>query len=360
MWICPKTNCLRLAVLLLAISLAFLLPDYTQAQIPDLTVTVGDTTGPSGQENSVITVFMTNTFDQVCAFNLQLKILPPNIVELQTTLDTVVDTTYWKCLQGAWPTCLDSVATVADSANMPPSIDTLEVFTGNLDTVGTLISGWEFLSSRSTESGLNIQVTGIANVGSVPGVKPGINPQGGGVLFRLLGDIQDVPDTEPERTADIIIESFLPAFNFSRCDGEPIGIITVAKEDTNFFVCDDWVLPDSIICNDIREVIAGQPYEWFELDTIQVGILDTVAVKLFDGSLTVETWVCGDVNGVGGPNPTVGDIGAIVDFLFITGTPPQPPERADVNCSGPPFVTVADIGILVDLLFITGTPLCCR
>lgn len=361
MSICPKSTCLRLAVLLLLISVAFLIPDNTQAQIPDLTVTVGDTVGASGQTNSVITVFMTNTFDQVCAFNLQLKIVPPNILEFQTDSATIIDTTYWKCTAGTWPgSCTDSVATVADSAEFE-TIDTLEVLIGSIDTTGTLISGWEYLRSTSTESGLNIQVSGIADISTVPGSVPGVNPQGGGVLFTLLGDIQNVPDTAVERTASIVIESFLPAFNFSKCSGEPIGVITDTVEDTSYYVCDDWVLPDSIVCNEPREVLAGQPFEWIVIDTVTVGYLDTTAVKLFNGSLTVESFICGDANGSGDPEPTVADIGAIVDYLFITGTAPVPLERANTNCStGSPLITVADIGALVDRLFITGAPLCCQ
>ena len=70
----------------------------------------------------------------------------------------------------------------------------------------------------------------------------------------------------------------------------------------------------------------------------------------------------GDVNGLGGNEPSISDIGAIVEFLFISGTPPGCMAEADVNQSGgpdpgPTAVTVADIGTLVDYLFITGTPL---
>ena len=70
----------------------------------------------------------------------------------------------------------------------------------------------------------------------------------------------------------------------------------------------------------------------------------------------------GDANGVGGNKPSVADIGTIVDFLFISGTPLICVEEADANQSGGATpsggdVSVADIGILVDHLFISGTPL---
>ena len=70
----------------------------------------------------------------------------------------------------------------------------------------------------------------------------------------------------------------------------------------------------------------------------------------------------GDVNGIGGDEPTVSDIGNIVDFLFISGASLPCNEEADVNQSGGsnpanPDITVSDIGVLVDYLFITGNPL---
>lgn len=70
----------------------------------------------------------------------------------------------------------------------------------------------------------------------------------------------------------------------------------------------------------------------------------------------------GDANGDGQAEPTVADIGTIVDLLFITGTNPLCLEEADVNQSGgtnPTLddITVADIGRLIDHLFISGDPL---
>ena len=70
----------------------------------------------------------------------------------------------------------------------------------------------------------------------------------------------------------------------------------------------------------------------------------------------------GDANGIGGNEPTVSDIGTIVDFLFITGSPLSCPAEADANQSGGLLpvgtdISVSDISILVDYLFITGTPL---
>lgn len=70
----------------------------------------------------------------------------------------------------------------------------------------------------------------------------------------------------------------------------------------------------------------------------------------------------GNVNGSVSEKPTVADISALIDFLFMTGTLPACMTEADVDQSGgvvpgPTDITVGDIGALIDHLFISGTPL---
>ncbi len=82
----------------------------------------------------------------------------------------------------------------------------------------------------------------------------------------------------------------------------------------------------------------------------------------------IKCWVIGccagkvgDVDGLGGDEPTIGDIIMLVDFLFVSGQGPDCLEEADVNLSGtlvnPPLdwrdVTIGDITMLVDHLFIS-------
>jgi len=72
----------------------------------------------------------------------------------------------------------------------------------------------------------------------------------------------------------------------------------------------------------------------------------------------------GDANGVGGDEPTIGDISVLIDMLFISGNPNVVScvAEADVNQSGGfdpdrTDVTIGDISILIDYLFITGPSL---
>jgi len=67
----------------------------------------------------------------------------------------------------------------------------------------------------------------------------------------------------------------------------------------------------------------------------------------------------GDANGDGQDVPTIGDVSALVDFLFVTRTRPRCLAEADANQSGGPYpsendVTISDASSLIDYLFITG------
>lgn len=72
----------------------------------------------------------------------------------------------------------------------------------------------------------------------------------------------------------------------------------------------------------------------------------------------------GDVNGEGGDEPTISDIGTLIDVLFITGSLDVIPclYEADLNQSGGADVvrddlTISDVATLIDYLFITGSSL---
>ena len=79
--------------------------------LPDLIITVGDTTGNSGELNSAITVYLDNFKDTIAAFELWLQLDRPDLMIFQTDTQTVIDTTFWKCVSGAYPNCTKEVAT---------------------------------------------------------------------------------------------------------------------------------------------------------------------------------------------------------------------------------------------------------
>jgi hypothetical protein len=73
----------------------------------------------------------------------------------------------------------------------------------------------------------------------------------------------------------------------------------------------------------------------------------------------------GDVNGQGGDEPTIGDVGALLDAKFLAGTCVSIVNclaEADINRSASETpvcddITIGDISFLIDYLFITGSSL---
>jgi len=81
-----------------------------------------------------------------------------------------------------------------------------------------------------------------------------------------------------------------------------------------------------------------------------------------DVSIGCCTGKVGDVNQSGGDEPTISDVSALVDHLFITRRSLGCIEEADVNQSGGAMpsenaLTISDVSRLVDHLFISGQPL---
>ena len=78
------------------------------------------------------------------------------------------------------------------------------------------------------------------------------------------------------------------------------------------------------------------------------------------GDLCCCEGTVGDANGDGHAQPTIGDISAIIDLLFVTEKPLGCYQEADINRSAGGLnvtkadITVGDISYLIDYLFITG------
>ena len=92
-----------------------------------------------------------------------------------------------------------------------------------------------------------------------------------------------------------------------------------------------------------------------ESSVILLGTGDCDLVKCCQGKV-------GDANMSGNDDATLGDISAIIDFLFIAGTPLPCLEEADVNQSGGLWpteddITLGDISVLIDHLFISNPEL---
>lgn len=116
---------------------------------------------------------------------------------------------------------------------------------------------------------------------------------------------------------------------------------------------------DSVL---IQGLTAGASY-YFGLRTIDeeanISLISNSPLVTAIGEECCEGRV-GNVDGLGNPSvPTLGDLSALVDFLFISLEPPGCWDEANVDGeapSGPDGTTLSDLSALIDNLFISLQP----
>ncbi len=130
-----------------------------------------------------------------------------------------------------------------------------------------------------------------------------------------------------------------------------------------------WTRVNTASLNDPNQIYSlSQPPIWISesLDNpasmrgIQIGLLRELTEVGSPDNCCVSR--VGDANGAGGDEPTIGDVSAMIDAKFITGTCDgilNCLSEADINQSGAAApicddVTIGDISMLIDYLFITG------
>ncbi len=408
---CSKSFNPRCSIVLL-LSLVVLLSVSGQVQAEDgepiLHVFVGDTTGPAGEQNSVITVFVDNWTDTVAAFEMWLMLDRIDIMEFQSGPIMKIDTMYWICTGGTYPECTDSIAGHGDTLyfkcletdSLPPygCIDSVRVMghedpemiwppeydyvnydtsypvIGNIDTVGCLIGGWEQVVTRTfTGEANDMKITARANANFADGHNTTGIPSGqqGGVLFRMLGDIKDVPDTATERTAKIIaLSSPADNFVFSRPNGTTIGLAYNQIMDTNMFWCETWDPYDPEKCA-LWKKVSRPPYDSLYIVPDSTPYVDSFWVdSLFNphgtvwiehGSITVDppsTAICGNTNMSEDEKITLSDITLLVDHVYISKNPLEEACTGNTNCSIDMKITLSDITTLINHVYISKDPLC--
>jgi len=332
----------------------------TKAQFPDIVVTVGDTTGASNDTNTVISVYLDNFFDTLAGFNLWIQLDNPDILKFQTNSGTTIDTSYWICDNwGVDSICVESTLTIPIASWDFIHVDTSIIQIGNHDTTGTLISGWQYVDSRSLSGfGTDINIAAFANMPEPPEVS-GIAPQQGGLLVKILADVLNVPDTAVIRTVNLLIQhETLDHLNFARTDGSSIGIAYDPFIDTTCYVCTQWCGP---VCCQYQKVSIIPPggCDSIVIRRDSTAVADSTKLILVDGSLSVPTWMCGDTNGDNGPVVDISDLTFLVAFIFQGGPAPDPLARADMNCSGGGTpVDVADLTFIVAYIFAGGPAPC--
>jgi hypothetical protein len=338
------------------------------AGFADLIVQVGDTTATSGEQNSVISVYMTNWADTIAGYELWLVLNRPDIIEFQTSYDTLYDSAYWRCTtwvsegvcdEEGWMEITDSVLMDTLGVVIPDStsVDTTMAFVGNHDVSGTLCENWQLVRSTSIGSvGSNLKIAAQANT-LIPPYTPGIGyPQLGEVpVIKLLADVFEIPDWWEDRTVEINIQADnLDNFSVSDQDGNAIGVITDTILVDYCWTCTYWTDPESTICWEYASVPCDTEGVSIDsvwcCDTAYSGHLDTSLVHIFNGELRVLTGICGDANGDEIVN--IFDITRIISYLYLEGPPPVDLDMCDVNIDG--LVNIFDITYIISFLYLEG------
>lgn len=342
-----KNRLLRLAIILIVAAAGLgVNSSQNDSQDVEIILEVGDTTAYPG-EMVVVPVYLSNYVDTIAGFNFWVQLDRPDIMVFNTVIGVSYDTTWWVCTEWMESDCFDSMIVQPGGQWDFFHVDTLDILIGNLDSTGTLTSGWEWLDARSLSGyGTDLNVAGIADMPPSP-VTPGIAPQENGLLVKLVGQVYDIPDSMTERTVNILVQTqFLGHFNFSDPMGNSIGIVCDTIPDTSFWLCTLWI--DSI-CLSWRRV-SGPPYDSMEITMDTVCYSDTSVVQVINGSVTVllpDPPLYGDADCSGSPD--IADLVYVVEYMFLGG-PPMPCQE-NVDCDNDDLITVTDLVCLVEWMF---------
>lgn len=308
------------------------------AQVPEVELIVGDTIIGA---NPTLNVFMRNYLDSVESLRFWLKLDRPDVARFISNGDTLVDTTWWQCLEWIDWDCIDSLD-VSDSVRNNPEypydrmyIDTRVSFFDALDTVNTLISGWEYIDVRSLGGeGYDLLIRATADLDD-PLTTPGIPPQYGTVpLVKLNLEALPLPPGEDFAYANVIVEKdmidLMPIFCNENNDS--LCVYWHDVPDTAFYRCYLWlpVGEDDSICAGYERVFEP-PYDSIDVRYFSEPYLYLSCFYIQDGTVIigVPLW-SGDANADGSYNLL--DILMIIQELYTPGGLELPTFNIDFNC----------------------------
>jgi hypothetical protein len=285
---------------------------YGQGEF-DLVVSIPDTTTYPGDQGFRIPIYMSNYHDTVAAFEMSVFLSRPDLIS----------------------------------------------FRSQLDTVGSLVSGWEYLATQFWGSeGTNLRIVGMANTVFPPPITPGIGyPQTGETpLLWVYVDVELIDDTVTDTTVSMhFITQPVDLFIFSDQNGQVIGLVTDTVCDTTWWRCQQW-LPDSSECISWMQV-TGPPADSIGVTCSPIPVLDTAKVSVRDGLFSVGR--CGDVANVDG-RVNLSDVTRLIDYVYMGGEPPVSLWAANVDGDLEGRVNLTDITMVIDFVYLDGPCLSCQ
>jgi hypothetical protein len=291
---------------------------FTLSQSHDIIITIDDVVAEPGQQNVPIPIYLNNYGDTLAAFMLWLQLDRPDICEFRYECDT---------------------------------IDPYQVCYVEIDTAGTLISGWETaFAVTPSRFGFDAKIVAFCLT------SPGIGQYSGSTpLIKVIADAYYIPDTLADRTAAIHLNPDLMHVQFSDPDGNSLGVIKDTIVDTTCYNCINW---HEDVCLE-WELAPGTTGDSCAYDTTVGYILDTAgAVKLTDGSLTIlDVSPCGDFTADGFVN--ILDIVALIRFIYGSRIDYRIRSYEEGDMNGDGSVNLLDIVYLINFVYNEGpSPIC--
>ena len=228
-------------------------------------------------------------------------------------------------------------------------------FDAQIDTTGTLISGWELVLSQNIEGWeSNIAINAQADIETIPGFTPGIGPQSGEIpLLKLVAHTFEYPDSLPDQTVGLWTQAYPAWFAFYNQMEQRIGLYVDTVCDSVYFRCTNWA---GDLCL-FWEKVHFPPYDSAAYECDYTPFIDTNIVKVDNGSVTVMLSMCGDVNGNG--DIDISDITRLISFLYLHGDPPPVMRVANINGSPDGTIDISDITYIIAALYIDHRELNC-
>lgn len=219
----------------------------------------------------------------------------------------------------------------------------LAVFTGDFDTTGSVIGGWEYLWTETQDNGSKLHLAGLAEMNppyNHPPVFPSATER---TLIRATLRIKRVPDTISARTGYVQIDTSLQYFGLANYLGDLIGLKQDTTIDTLLYRC---IQSEDTGCVLWQQVSSG-PYDRLVVDTTLHPYIDTTYFSLIPGPITVlpnctPIQTPGDVNLDGVASGA--DLEVLQEFVAAGAPSLASPHNADLN--GDSCVGVADIVLL--------------
>ncbi len=228
-----------------------------------------------------------------------------------------------------------------------------------IDTVGTLSSGW--YSVQAIFVGMGANMLRVVGESQAPFGGPGepLAPQESPLpLFLAHMAAATISDTTSNCQTQIhLLQQPTDLFVVLDNYGSPIGMTYTPYLDSNYYLCDAWDEIDPEQCLSWSQV-SGPPYDSIAIYIDSIPNMDTNLVTIEPGTFTVVR--CGNFDGSSDNKINLADITAMISYVYLNGDEPPVLIAANVDASANGAVNLADITKLIGHVYMGTGPLSCE